>query len=61
MIAVQDLAREARKQCKVLVSSIFVNPAQFAAHEDLGTYPRTEEQDLRYSVPRPCAQARAVL
>lgn len=42
-----DLAREARKQCKVLVSSIFVNPAQFAAHEDLGTYPRTEEQDLK--------------
>jgi pantoate--beta-alanine ligase len=47
MLAAQDLAREARKQCKVLVSSIFVNPAQFAAHEDLGTYPRTEEQDLK--------------
>ncbi len=42
-----DLARQARKECKVVVSSIFVNPAQFAAHEDLGTYPRTEEQDLK--------------
>ncbi len=35
----------ARKQCDVTVCSIFVNPLQFAAHEDLGSYPRTLEAD----------------
>ena len=35
----------AREECDVVVVSLFVNPAQFAADEDLGRYPRDEERD----------------
>ena len=39
------LVREAGRRADRLVASVFVNPTQFAAHEDLGTYPRREAQD----------------
>src|SRR5215469_7624399 len=39
------LAREARKLAQRTVVSIFVNPAQFAPHEDFARYPRNLEQD----------------
>jgi cytidyltransferase-like protein len=41
-----SLVKEAKKQCDFVVVSIFVNPTQFAAHEDLDKYPRTLDRDL---------------
>jgi len=40
------LARAAREQTDRVVVSIFVNPTQFAPHEDFDRYPRTLESDL---------------
>ena len=40
------LMRAARSADDVVVVSLFVNPAQFARGEDLGSYPRDEERDL---------------
>ena len=41
-----SLARHARAENETVVATIFVNPMQFAAHEDLDTYPRDSERDL---------------
>lgn len=40
------LLRQARSDCEVVVMSLFVNPAQFGAGEDLDSYPRAEEPDV---------------
>jgi pantoate--beta-alanine ligase len=41
-----SLVRLARRRADRVVVSIFVNPAQFAPHEDFDRYPRTWKQDL---------------
>src|SRR5512146_1963054 len=40
------LVREARRRARRVVVSIFVNPTQFAPHEDFGSYPRGFDADL---------------
>ncbi len=40
------LVKEGLKHADRVLTTIFVNPKQFAAHEDLGRYPRTEETDV---------------
>jgi pantoate--beta-alanine ligase len=40
-----SLLRAARNRCDVVVMSLFVNPTQFGAAEDLGSYPRDEDRD----------------
>ena len=40
------LVRQSTEQCDRTVVSIFVNPTQFAPHEDFATYPRNEDADL---------------
>ena len=41
-----SLARLARRGCRTVVASIFVNPLQFSADEDFERYPRAMAQDL---------------
>jgi pantoate--beta-alanine ligase len=41
-----SLVRESKRNCDTTVVSIFVNPSQFGANEDLGSYPRDMKRDL---------------
>ncbi|GAA5147755.1 pantoate--beta-alanine ligase [Microbacterium pseudoresistens] len=40
-----SLMRRARERDGLVVVSLFVNPTQFGANEDLGAYPRDEQRD----------------
>ena len=41
-----SLVRLAKRRAQKVVVSVFVNPTQFAAHEDLRSYPRTWKADM---------------
>ncbi|MCS6835054.1 MAG: pantoate--beta-alanine ligase [Anaerolineae bacterium] len=41
-----SLVRTARAECDHVLATIFVNPAQFSAQEDLASYPRDLPRDL---------------
>jgi pantoate--beta-alanine ligase len=41
-----SLIRQARRECAAVAVSIFVNPTQFAPHEDFTRYPRDLQRDL---------------
>jgi pantoate--beta-alanine ligase len=45
-----SLLRAARAECDLVLMSLFVNPTQFGAGEDLDRYPRDEERDLRLAL-----------
>ncbi len=52
-----SLVDRARRDCDLVVATIFVNPTQFAPHEDFQKYPRTLERDLELLEAHGCHAA----
>ncbi len=46
-----SLIRQAKAECEHVILTIFVNPTQFGANEDLSKYPRDMERDLALVKP----------
>jgi len=42
-----SLVLASKKSCQITVVSIYLNPAQFAPHEDLDSYPKSVDTDLK--------------
>ncbi|MBL4654859.1 MAG: pantoate--beta-alanine ligase [Bacteroidia bacterium] len=49
-----SLVRRAKSECDIVVTSIYVNPAQFNDPNDLKKYPRTLESDLELLKKEQC-------
>ena len=49
-----DLIDKALSRCDFVICSIFVNPTQFGANEDFGSYPRTFDLDSEALEQRGC-------
>lgn len=43
-----ELVKTAKKECDIVICSIFVNPTQFNQQTDLKSYPRTIENDILF-------------
>lgn len=49
-----SLVRTAKQRCDRVVASLFVNPKQFAPHEDFDRYPRDEAADAKLLASAGC-------
>jgi pantoate--beta-alanine ligase len=47
----KSLIHQAKRQCDVIIVSIFVNPTQFDSPDDLARYPRNLDKDLEFLRP----------
>jgi pantoate--beta-alanine ligase len=47
-----SLMSQAREMCDIVITSVFVNPTQFAPHEDLNRYPRDLARDAELAFTR---------